>query len=93
MLKYILYVLVAFALYYLVHKYLRRKKFIDFFHKELGFGIEYMNKFTTEELADSYNYVKNYSNKGIVMTAKIDPVLYAKLKAINDKYHIFYKLG
>lgn len=63
------------------------KPFID-----MGFSKDYLSKFTSDELFTAWNYLKNYSLKGINLTPAIDPVLYAKTKAMNDKYKIFSNL-
>lgn len=89
MIKYILYAVILIALYYFGMKYLEHKKYYNFFHKELGFGDNYLKRFTNEELKICYDYVKNYSNKGIALTPSNNPVFYAKVKAINDKFNIF----
>lgn len=59
---------------------------------DMGFSKEYLNKFTTDQLFDIWNYLKNYSLKGIPLTPNIDFALYSRVKAINDKYHIFSNL-
>ncbi len=89
--KLFIFIIVAFLLYYFIHKFLKRKKYLDFF-KDMGFGESLLSKFTTDELFNSYNYIVNYSRKGIKLTASIDPMLYSKVKSINDKYHIFTNL-
>lgn len=89
MVKYILYAVILFALYYFGVKYLKHKKYYDFFHKELGFGDNYLKRFTEKELAICYDYIHNYANKGIQLTASNNPVFYAQVKAINDKFNIF----
>lgn len=60
------------------------KPFLD-----MGFGKLYLSKFTTDELFVAWNYLKNYSLKGIQLTPSIDANLYAKVKAMNDKFKIF----
>lgn len=86
--KYILYIAIAFVLYYFIHKQLVRRKYMKPF-LEMGFGEGYLGKFSTDELFTAWNYLENYSLKGIALTPNVDINLYSKVKAINDKYHIF----
>lgn len=72
-------------------RYLRRKKFLDFF-KDMGFGDVLLSKFSTNELADSYSYINNFSRKNIELTILNNPDFYKRVKAINDKFHIFTNL-
>lgn len=87
--KYIfVYAAIALVLYYFLHKYLQRKKYMNPFI-EMGFSEYFLSKFSDDELFTIWNYLENYSLKKIPLTANVNPVLYAKVKAINDKYNIF----
>lgn len=86
--KIFIYAAIAIIAYYFIHKHLVRRKYMKPF-LEMGFGEGYLSKFSTDELFVSWNYLKNYSLKKILLTPSVDPVLYAKVKAVNDKYHIF----
>lgn len=55
----------------------------------MGFGEAYLSKFNNRELFIAWNYLKNYSLKGISLTPSVDAELYAEVKAMNDKFHIF----
>lgn len=78
--------------YYFVSKYMRRDKYIRYF-KDIGFGDVFLSKFSTDELYYSYSYVENYARKGIKLTPNVDPDLYEKVKAIDNKFHIFTNLN
>lgn len=84
----IIYLIIAVVVYYFLHKYLRRRKYMKPF-LEMGFSEYFLDKFSTDELFTIWNYLENYSIKKIKLTPSIDPVLYAKIKAINDRYNIF----
>jgi hypothetical protein len=87
--KYIfIYATIALFVYYFLSKYLKRKKYMKPF-LEMGFSEMYLNRFSTDELFTSWNYLENYSLKKIQLTPEIDPLLYAKVKAVNDKFKIF----
>lgn len=86
--KIFIYGAIALVVYYFLSKYLKRKKYMKPF-LEMGFGSEYLSKFSTNELFIIWDYLKNYSLKKITLTPNIDPVFYAKVKAVNNKYHIF----
>lgn len=60
---------------------------------EMGFSELYLSKFSTDELYTIWNYLENYSLKKIPLTPNVDSALYAKTKAVNDKYHIFSNLN
>lgn len=89
--KIFIYLIIAGVLYYFISKQIRRKKYMQPF-LEMGFSKYYLSKFTTEELFLIWNYLKNYSLKGIALTPSVDANLYNRVKAINDKYHIFSNL-
>lgn len=89
--KVLLYLAIAAVLYYFVSKYLKKEKYMKPF-LDMGFSRYFLSKFTGDELYNSWNYLKNYSMKGVPLTANADPILYAKVKALNDKYHIFSNL-
>jgi hypothetical protein len=82
----ILFILLAVAVWYF---YIRKSKYYLFFQKELGFGDILLDKFTRQELEDSYYYIKSYTRNGVTLTPDLDPAFYARIKAINDKFHIF----
>lgn len=86
--KIFIYVAIVIILYYFLHKYLVRKKYLDFF-KEMGFGNLLLSKFTTRELMLSKDYITNYSRKGIELNNNNNPELYKEIKEINNRYHIF----
>jgi hypothetical protein len=89
--KVIFFLAIAVVVGYFVNKALKRRKYMKPF-LDMGFGEFYLSKFSTDELFNSWNYLKNYSMKGIALTPNVDPVLYAKVKSINDKYKIFSNL-
>ena len=90
--KYALYTAIGLAIYYFSMKYIKRQKYMKPF-LDMGFGKLYLSKFTTDELFHAWNYLKNYSLKGIKLTPEVDAELYAKVKAMNDKYKIFSNLN
>lgn len=81
-------IIILLAAYYFLSKYLKRRKYMKPF-LEMGFGELYLSKFTTDELFTAWNYLKNYSLKGIRLTPEIDANLYYKVKTMNDKFNIF----
>ena len=88
--KVLIYIVVGAVLYYLLKKFLKRKKYENYFIKELGFGDKYLSKFTTDELVTIYSYLKNYSRKGIVLTQSVSPEFYNKVVAVNNKAFNIY---
>jgi len=69
--------------------FIRKSKYYKFFNTELGFGDLFLEKFTEQELRDSYYYIKRYTRNGVPLTYDKDPDFYTRIKAINDKFHIF----
>ncbi len=87
--KVLIYIIVGAVLYYFLKKFLKRKKYENYF-KQMGFGDKYMSKFTTEELVTIHSYLQNYSKKGIILTPNISLSFYNKVKAVNDKAKSIY---
>jgi hypothetical protein len=75
-------------LYYFISLNMKRHKYMKPF-LDMGFSEYYLSKFSTDELFTAWNYLKNYSLKGIQLTPQVDYNLYMKVKAMNDKYQIF----
>jgi len=69
--------------------FIYKSKYYKFFQTELGFGDILLDKFTERELEDSYYYIKRYTRNGVQLTYDKDPSFYTRIKAINDKFHIF----
>ena len=83
--KVLLYIAIGAIVYYIIHRFLRRKKYLDYFKKQLGFGDIILSKFSTDELITAYSYLKNYSRKGITLSYNVAPEFYQKVKALNEK--------
>jgi hypothetical protein len=86
--KIAIYLIIAAVAYYFLDRYLKHRKYYNFF-RDLGFGDKYLAQYSQDELFTSWNYIVNYVRKGITLTPNVDPELYAKVKAVNDKYHNF----
>lgn len=85
------YIIIGLVVLYLLiyFVFIKKSKYYLFFQKELGFGDEFLNKFSSDELKASYIYINDYSREGKKLTANNNPELYKQIKAINDKFHIF----
>lgn len=84
---YIVIIIILAVVYWRVFMY--KSKYYRFFQQELGFGDILLDKFTEQELKDSYYYIKRYTRNGVQLTYEKDPNFYTRIKAINDKFHIF----
>lgn len=88
--RFILYIIVAAVAYYAINKFLQRKKYLDYLHS-LGFRIA--DDMTGDEVKTSYIYLHDYARKYGAQAGKMlqdySPLLYAKAKAISQKYQIF----
>lgn len=85
------YLLIAILIYFIITKLSKRSnKYYKYFNKSLGFGTDFLDKFSKEELTLSYNYLVNYPRKGITLKREDNPSLYDSLKAINEKHNYVF---
>jgi len=82
-------IIIAIALIVIYFLWFKKKSKYYRFFQSLGFGTVLLDQFNNQELKDSYDYINNYTRKGIELTKSRDAEFYNRIKAINDKFHIF----